>query len=374
MMKNIMMKVRDNRGMTLMEVIVALMLFVFVFLILGYGINSALKVMGNANAINNATQSNASGLESLGTSLESSQKATLTPLENKLLINNCALNGKFETATTSKTNDGTSMTLTLFQPAAPSATVPLPTLTAEPTTDKTVVVPSKGTEKENSGNAYYSPDTDYNNKTFISSQGQLIGENEFGNWNGTYDSKYGVLHKGVTSSQFTTTYVVNNTANKYLQQLFFINSEPFVFSHNWTGGFVFSVDFIYIGNGNDKTLTTVETYYYEYGTSNSHTYSFQNATSLIIKPYTSGSHTILYLPQDWKLITKPTTVKYTDDGTLTEYPSESHVIPAGYYDLPDGTDLLKAAYDDTTYNTILSYKKSYSDVAARLTELGIETK
>ncbi|SDX34025.1 type II secretion system protein [Eubacterium barkeri] len=120
-----------NNGMTLVEVIVALLLFSMVFLILLYGINSALKVMGNAQAINNATQSNVSKLESLGSSLEA-EGATLTNLGDKLTIDGKAIAGTFKVATTKKSNDQTDLSLTLFQPGTPRSTPPLPSVMPNP--------------------------------------------------------------------------------------------------------------------------------------------------------------------------------------------------------------------------------------------------
>jgi prepilin-type N-terminal cleavage/methylation domain-containing protein len=345
----------DQRGMTLVEVVTALVLFAVVFLILFYGINSALKVMNNANAINNATQSNASGLETLGTTLQS--KATLTNLSDRLTIGDKAINGTFKKATTAKSNDNTEMSLYLFDPIKLTGTVPTPVMPT-PTTpvEKTVVVPAKG-------KAYYSPDSDLNNITFLSSQG------EYQQWqlSGTYSNKYGKLAIGVSTQQLKPQYLVKNLASEYLQQLYFLNSEPFVFTGDWDGGFVYHVDFAYIGDGINNTVTTIPVVYFK---ENDGTYSIQGARSFTIQSYTSGQTAILYLPQDWNLTTKPVA------GNGAGAPDvQTYTIAAGYYEIPVDVsiDFLKAAYDETARNTILSYKKSYSDVKDRLTELGITT-
>lgn len=376
MMKKIMMKVGDNRGMTLMEVIVALMLFVFVFLILGYGINSALKVMGNANAINNATQSNASGLESLGTSLESSQKATLTPLGNKLLINNCALNGKFETATTSKTNDGTSMTLTLFQPAAPSATVPLPTLTAEPASEGRVVVPTFESKK-----AYYSPDTTYT-LSFIHNDGMLdLGAGFNNSGPNTYISYYGSdLGQGVVPGTMAVTWPVTssqNAASTYLPKLFFINTTPFTFRGN-SASISFAVKFLYLGDGTNDFTLPFDIYY------TPENYKFENYTFDSIQPdkfvlysYNNNVDTILYLPSNMTLEAKANS--RWGEQMDSKY-DKSITINSGYYKLPNNTDLLSAVYNTTEhdkYSKTVSnggYKVNYSDIADYLTSIGVITR
>ncbi len=77
---------KKNEGMTLVEVITALVLFTFVFMILLYGINMALKVMGNASAVNEATQKNASALESLPEQLEKSGLPTPSVISHNLEV------------------------------------------------------------------------------------------------------------------------------------------------------------------------------------------------------------------------------------------------------------------------------------------------
>ncbi|MDD2414788.1 MAG: prepilin-type N-terminal cleavage/methylation domain-containing protein, partial [Eubacteriaceae bacterium] len=263
MMKRVRKLMNKQDGMTLVEVIVALVLFVFVFMILLYGINSALKVMGNANAINNATQSDASKLETLNSSLESSGKATLTPLGNALKITEdgktYTVAGQFKVATTQKTNDQTDLSLTYFDSKKAAATKPVPTVGPVPTTsgDKAVVVPDPGTDanKDNKYYAYYSPDGD---NTIMSGAGVfqtwLFNHND-GGWSAFYYGKYGSLTKGVTTESYLTNENTENPRFEYLQQLYFINNEPFKFQGGGTqsGIYGFYLNFLYVGTTDADT-------------------------------------------------------------------------------------------------------------------------
>lgn len=129
----------DNKGMTLLEVIVAFAIFAIAATILITGFNGALKVMGNSEAIKDASQKNASGLEISGSPLEEIEGVTVKILDsdpkqiefgkNK----EYKISGVFQTATSKKQNDETEMSLKMFEPDTKvlvTPTVPTP----EPTT------------------------------------------------------------------------------------------------------------------------------------------------------------------------------------------------------------------------------------------------
>ncbi|MEA5072558.1 MAG: type II secretion system protein [Eubacterium aggregans] len=363
-MEAVMRKLRENRGMTLIEVTVALVLFVFVFMILLYGINSALKVMGNAQAINNTTQSNVSKLESLGSSLEA-EGAILTDLGDKLTIDGKAIAGTFKVATTKKSNDQTDLSLTLFQPKTPRNTPPLPSVmpTPVPSDDKIVVVPSYESKK-----AYYSPDE---GKSFFSNSGEIqtwLFDHNPG-WSAFYYERYGALRKGVTTQSYFTNQNSNNPPFEYLQQLFFINEEPFKFQGGGTGSgsYQFHLNFLYVGDNVKNTVTHVK-FSLQTGDVNSRHY----VSSLKIIPYDAGKPTIMYLPKPWELRADP------EDITVYNPPNTPPTInpvelPAGFYEFPEGetVDILQAVYDEDKRNKILSYHKKFSEVQERLNELEI---
>lgn len=91
----------DNKGMTLLEVIVAFAIFAIAATILITGFNGALKVMGNSAAIKDASQQSASDIE-----LENADKklGTISFVSN---VQNYTLKGTFYIAETlKKNNDG----------------------------------------------------------------------------------------------------------------------------------------------------------------------------------------------------------------------------------------------------------------------------
>lgn len=128
----------DNKGMTLLEVIVAFAIFAIAATILITGFNGALKVMGNSEAIKDASQKNVSGLDVSGTTFEQMEGlkdiTSVTKDENTVLtFDGYKISGTLITATTAKANDKIDMSLKMFEPdteALVTPTVPTP----EPTT------------------------------------------------------------------------------------------------------------------------------------------------------------------------------------------------------------------------------------------------
>ncbi len=111
----------DNKGMTLLEVIVAFAIFAIAATILITGFNGALKVMGNSEAIKDASQKNASGLDVSGTTFEQMEGlkdiTSVTKDENTVLtFDGYKISGTLITATTAKTNDEMEMSLKMFEP------------------------------------------------------------------------------------------------------------------------------------------------------------------------------------------------------------------------------------------------------------------
>lgn len=97
----------DNKGMTLLEVIVAFAIFAIAATILITGFNGALKVMGNSEAIKNASQQSASDVE---LELDGDKKPGTV-----ITSNDYGLTGSFYIAETAKkNNDGLSVTQQSF--------------------------------------------------------------------------------------------------------------------------------------------------------------------------------------------------------------------------------------------------------------------
>ncbi len=117
----------DNKGMTLLEVIVAFAIFAIAATILITGFNGALKVMGNSEKIKNASQENTGKLNAVGASaleeFEGLQNSEITTIPEKssettmLTLtfdkNKYAVPGRFYIATSTEKTD---MDMKMFQP------------------------------------------------------------------------------------------------------------------------------------------------------------------------------------------------------------------------------------------------------------------
>ncbi|MEG1695364.1 MAG: prepilin-type N-terminal cleavage/methylation domain-containing protein, partial [Eubacterium sp.] len=106
----------NNKGMTLLEVIVAFAIFAVAATILFAGFNGAFKVIQNSNAIKDASQGSAGELEMKDYTIAPDEKkenvkSIIAKLpEGKIL----EITGGYFSATKNKSNDQTPITQTLF--------------------------------------------------------------------------------------------------------------------------------------------------------------------------------------------------------------------------------------------------------------------
>lgn len=110
----------DNKGMTLLEVIVAFAIFAIAATILITGFNGALKVMGNSEKIKNASQENTGKLNAVGAEalkeFEGLQDSDITETDSPLKLkfdSVYSVPGTFYTATSKEKPD---MDMKMFQP------------------------------------------------------------------------------------------------------------------------------------------------------------------------------------------------------------------------------------------------------------------
>lgn len=231
----------DNKGMTLLEVIVAFAIFAIAATILITGFNGALKVMGNSEAIKDASQGNASGLEISGSPLDAIEGVTVEILEgdpDRISFGSYSISGVFRTATSNKKNDGMEMSLKMFEPDTKvlvTPTVPTP----EPTTPKpTPDDPDAPPYSEKTGTA----------DNIFKNSGGFTGEvmdGEFG---------IGVIEKTVNFNQNS-----GKTSYEYiLRQLLFLADPPFRYNN---ANMIFDLDFLEIDNGFSYDSTSSEALY-----------------------------------------------------------------------------------------------------------------
>lgn len=122
----------DNKGMTLLEVIVAFAIFAIAATILITGFNGALKVMGNSEKIKNASQENTGKLNAVGASaleeFEGLKDSEITENDGVLKLKFekvYSVPGTFYTATSKEKTD---MDMKMFQPDGSNLVVPLVTV------------------------------------------------------------------------------------------------------------------------------------------------------------------------------------------------------------------------------------------------------
>ncbi|MEG0509286.1 MAG: prepilin-type N-terminal cleavage/methylation domain-containing protein [Eubacterium sp.] len=352
----------NNKGMTLLEVIVAFAIFAVAATILFAGFNGAFKVIQNSNAIKDASQGSAGELEMKDYTIAPDEKkenvkSIIAKLpENKTL----EITGGYFSATKNKSNDQTPITQTLF-----TAQTLVPKKIPEvPKDSKGVpVVPKKGKEPED---AYYSWDDNVKPSSFFKNDGSLETEptDPFrkNNWPWkSYVDVYGEHHKGVVNSFSLIIGFyrqdVEVSANKHLEQLFFVYGKPFVmYSEFPNGKLTYHAKFVYLGDPNsDSNGMTMHVGYGKDGKVDS-----KGTTSLIFGSYDKKTNlkTILYLPKEF-------TIEYErPDGSIVQA-----TVPAGFYELPDNTDILKVAYDDEFRKKFESYYRTYTK--SQLEEMGI---
>ncbi|WP_270507927.1 prepilin-type N-terminal cleavage/methylation domain-containing protein [Eubacterium limosum] len=134
----------DNKGMTLLEVIVAFAIFAIAATILITGFNGALKVMQNSNEIKDKSQEVSGELELNGAETESGEiKFVTVALDEKgNVVENsnveCNIVGEYQTAKAKK-SDGLEVLQKIF---ITDKAEPAPTPTVSPTTPSPSVVPT----------------------------------------------------------------------------------------------------------------------------------------------------------------------------------------------------------------------------------------
>lgn len=341
----------DNKGMTLLEVIVAFAIFAIAATILITGFNGALKVMGNSEAIKNASQGNASGLEIAGSPLDEIEGVTVDILEGDpdyISFGSYSISGVFRTATSNKKNDGMEMSLKMFEPDTKvlvTPTVPTPSVIDE---KKELPIPNRE-------NAYYNDRTQgINNQVFMTQSD--------GRFDASFFSEYQRI-KGKTQIRGVVTETqkypgnLEQGPNSNVQQLYFIAENPMEFSDQ-SGSISYAVKFLNIGNPDTKSSTQIKVNLVYQNPSQR---TFQNR--FVLKSYENNLDTILYLPKD--LILTTDVICYDDKQNTPIF--EPKTIQAGYYRLPgngtDGTDILKAAYDDNFFYKFKNeYKVSYNEI------------
>ena len=139
----------DNKGMTLLEVIVAFAIFAIAATILITGFNGALKVMGNSEKIKNASQENTGKLNAVGASaleeFEGLQNSEITETKGSLsFTSDYSVPGIFYTATSTEKTD---MNMKMFQPDGSALVVPTVETPKKEEDEKDVpdpVVPDEG--------------------------------------------------------------------------------------------------------------------------------------------------------------------------------------------------------------------------------------
>ncbi|WP_392887711.1 prepilin-type N-terminal cleavage/methylation domain-containing protein [Eubacterium limosum] len=379
----------DNKGMTLLEVIVAFAIFAIAATILITGFNGALRIMGNSAIIKDTSQANASGIES-GSPLDTIEGATVTTLEKPKYLSfsikdlSFTINGAYQIASAPKRNDGLTMSMVAFKvddltpPAVPSPPV------KESETDMVPAVPTL-----NSNEAYYNPDprkeveeqdpdnSSIINKVLITYFEKYTGILKNGSFN---DNSYYIkevgknLHKGVV----TVTVQKYNTAltiagpDDHLRQLFFTNQIPFELS-GAGAGLMYVTDFIYLGNNgkdNINSPTIIKTYGNQYNHSSLIFRSYFNMDEEKLDPYkVYEDHTaLIYLPKKLEIQVYG---NQSFEGKFSEFS-----IPAGYYEVPCGTDIIKITYDKNEFEKYTlpkseksdSYQRTYEDVKQRLSD------
>lgn len=378
----------DNKGMTLLEVIVAFAIFAIAATILITGFNGALRIMGNSAIIKDTSQANASGIES-GSPLDTIEGATVTTLENPKYLSfnikdlSFTINGAYQIASAPKRNDGLTMSMVAFKvddltpPAVPSAPV------KESETDMVPAVPTL-----NSNEAYYNPDPRHNvdeqdpdNSLIISKVPITYFEENTGSLKkGSFDKdSYYIkevgenLHKGVVTKTIRKAYsLVIVEPDEHLRQLFFTNQIPFELS-GAGAGLMYVTDFIYLGNNgkdNINSPTIIKTYENQYNHSSLIFRSYFNKEEEKVDPYkVYEDHTaLIYLPKKLEIQVYG---NQSFEGKFSEFS-----IPAGYYEVPCGTDIIKITYDKNEFEKYTlpkseksdSYQRTYEDVKQRLSD------
>ncbi|MEG1939739.1 MAG: prepilin-type N-terminal cleavage/methylation domain-containing protein [Eubacterium sp.] len=366
----------NNKGMTLLEVIVAFAIFAVAATILFAGFNGAFKVIQNSNAIKDASQGSAGELEKKDYTIAPDEekenvKSIIAKLpENKTL----EITGGYFSATKNKSNDQTPITQTLF-----TAQTLVPKKIPEvPKDSKGVpVVPTPNLKNPKENDAYFMPDLAVNKLNFLDSTGNISPpldkkDYPFGQASTerkkTYFTIYGgELKKGVIDSMgamsgeipFEIKLLENEVVpeDEHLQQLFFVD-EPSLNGGNGSGNghLTYHVKFMYLGsNDNNNNNNTIPITLMLNKSNNIVTVQPEGTTALTLQTCEGENNTILYLPKD--LVASPVSISGT--GTMPENWT-SNVLKKGFYEIPNNTDIIKAFYDDQAFKEFENYKKEYT--------------
>lgn len=230
----------DNKGMTLLEVIVAFAIFAIAATILISYFGGALRIMGNSNAVKDASQKGTSALESID--LDAEEDAALGENVSKesgnisVWVNEASYNadsssasynvaGTYFTATEQKSNDKTNILQQIFKAAPNTGFTPKPVPEPDPVIPKPDVPSGNDVGKDGSIFKATGNDKKYN-----------------GSYNQTVDNyKIGVIE---VQPDFNENNVVNNSAK--MRQLYFTKNPPFIFQNKGASNITFDLDFLYI--------------------------------------------------------------------------------------------------------------------------------
>lgn len=335
----------DNKGMTLLEVIVAFAIFAIAATILITGFNGALKVMGNSEAIKDASQKNASGLESPLSAIEGVTVETLDgPGLNELSYktesggHDFRIKGKFVQATTKKTNDQAEMNMILFE--AEKQTPPMPSPSVKPDGPVEINLPNREV-------AYYDDKTQYPYDTYVVNNTGVFNKSVFD----TMAKKGSDDPKVKPFGQYFQALVVDKAPNypahatvqgpyEPVQQIYFTSKVPMTFSSN--GGISYAVRLCYLGSkvSEDNIIEIKVTYDKE---KPENIVKEQETNQLIFNSYEKKNNTILYLPNQ---LTIKAECNNSPDGVQVK----KVVLNAGYYSLPGNTDLFETIYKESEKN------------------------
>lgn len=335
MMKKIMMKVGDNRGMTLIEVTVALVLFVFVFAILAYGMSGALKVMIQGNAVkdagNNASTSLDLGVAPVDGSVTIGSTSGLTNLELKSSLYKKEGTSERQVPdpsdTTKTTTSVVASTTMMYMDAASIAQAKAPkapgkvasnVLTWKPYPPTIGDIPVENNSVLDTKGLNVAVDTMNNFTDIVQSDGKIYNppQNNLG------------LHNNIEYDRIvftsTTNFGGNSTASS-CGQLFFLGNTDY-FSVNQSSQGVTS-------NYNTKFA------YFNYGIfghKNGDVYSEFILNNFTDSKGVSYDKVLIYFAND----TKVQLLNQNEKTVFKEYS-----IKAGFYLVPSGTDLLLVAKD-----------------------------
>lgn len=356
----------DNKGMTLLEVIVAFAIFAIAATILISYFGGALRIIGNSNALKDASQKGTSDLEM--SDLDSEEEKTLgknvkkvsgnvkiwkdeTTYNNDTATSQYMVSGNFFTATEKKNNDQTEVLQQVFKPNANSGFTPKPIDPVDPEI-KDINYPTENEAYYNSGQLsfhFITPNTGNFDKSFFSEYERINKKSQMAGVVKNTESFQGD-GKGKRGE-------IVQEPDSNIQQLYFVNDKPFAFGEQ-SGKISYAVKLIYIGKTGNKTNITTNIVLNDEGT------DIDRVNRFILNSY-ENANTILYLPEDMVISAKvicynPAVNKVYNQVTL----------PKGFYSVPNDTDLLEIVYDEKKHAEFLSYKTEFTKNA--LEELGIK--